>query len=65
MKHLILYEIASLIFLVATLYLTVGSLTEQTIDILIMYALFMFGTLGYLRPLFHPKSGRRKEDKKG
>ena len=62
MKRLVIFECAAIGFLSATIYLVLGGFTSEGTDILVMYTLFMFGTIGYLRPLFSRKYGRRKDD---
>jgi len=58
MRHLVLMELASLIFLITSTYLVMGSLPEQAIEIIVMYAIFSSGMLLYIRPSYHNKKNK-------
>tara|TARA_R110002124_G_C8646568_1_gene488824 strand:- start:138 stop:317 length:180 start_codon:yes stop_codon:yes gene_type:complete len=55
MRYLVLYEIASVLFLVASVYLVHGVVTRGDIEIIVMYAMFAGGMLLYVRPFFRSK----------
>jgi hypothetical protein len=62
MKRLLAYELMSLCFLAFTLYIIDGSLSQKDIEVLAMYAMFMAGSIGYVRPLLTQNYGRRNSD---
>ena len=48
-------EMASVLFLVASVYLVHGVVTRGDIEIIVMYAMFAGGMLLYVRPFFRSK----------
>jgi hypothetical protein len=66
MKHLVVYEIASVLFLIISVYLVHGVVLMSDIEIITMYAMFSGGMLLYVRPSYHNKKTnlkRRNADK--
>jgi hypothetical protein len=62
MKRLLAYELMAICFLGFTLYVIDGHFSYRDKEVVLMYAMFMVGSIGYIRPLFTKKRGRRLTD---
>jgi len=61
MKALLTYHLISILAMTTSLFITSGSFTYSILETVIMYIMFMVGTLGYIRPMFtKPANNKRR-----